>query len=150
MSESQWRHQPPKQAHHFFFCAVFALFGFLSPSRRGSLATVMLVFWTLFGLSVAVQTFVATDISCSPPFLCLASMVIFPIESTNLSEVQNAGKTRSLPRSSCQRTQVLSCHAVIKPDLTRQLTCKQGGVLYCVSTKLFPRRRGVFRGRTLW
>jgi len=28
---------------------VFALFGFLSPSNRGSLATVMLVFWTLLG-----------------------------------------------------------------------------------------------------
>ena len=28
---------------------VFALFGFLSPSNRGSLATVMMVCWTLFG-----------------------------------------------------------------------------------------------------
>ncbi|KIY73067.1 Nonaspanin [Cylindrobasidium torrendii FP15055 ss-10] len=28
---------------------VFALLGFLSPSNRGSLATVMIVFWTLFG-----------------------------------------------------------------------------------------------------
>jgi len=28
---------------------VFALFGFLSPSNRGSLATVMLIFWTLSG-----------------------------------------------------------------------------------------------------
>ncbi|KAG8906667.1 hypothetical protein FRB99_006368 [Tulasnella sp. 403] len=28
---------------------VFALLGFLSPSNRGSLATVMMVFWTLFG-----------------------------------------------------------------------------------------------------
>jgi transmembrane 9 superfamily member 2/4 len=29
---------------------VFALLGFLSPSNRGSLATVMLICWTLFGL----------------------------------------------------------------------------------------------------
>lgn len=29
--------------------AVFALLGFLSPSNRGSLATMMIVFWTLFG-----------------------------------------------------------------------------------------------------
>ena len=28
---------------------VFALLGFLSPSNRGSLATVMMVCWTLFG-----------------------------------------------------------------------------------------------------
>jgi transmembrane 9 superfamily protein 2/4 len=28
---------------------VFALFGFLSPSNRGSLATVMIVCWTFFG-----------------------------------------------------------------------------------------------------
>ena len=28
---------------------VFALLGFLSPSNRGSLATVMIVCWTLFG-----------------------------------------------------------------------------------------------------
>lgn len=28
---------------------VFALFGFLSPSNRGALATVMLVCWTFFG-----------------------------------------------------------------------------------------------------
>ena len=28
---------------------VFALLGFLSPSNRGSLATVMMAFWTLFG-----------------------------------------------------------------------------------------------------
>ncbi|KDQ21805.1 hypothetical protein BOTBODRAFT_99067 [Botryobasidium botryosum FD-172 SS1] len=28
---------------------VFALLGFLSPSNRGSLATVMIIFWTLFG-----------------------------------------------------------------------------------------------------
>lgn len=31
---------------------VFALFGFLSPSNRGSLATVLLISWTLFGLYV--------------------------------------------------------------------------------------------------
>ncbi|KAG8678167.1 hypothetical protein FRC09_020062, partial [Ceratobasidium sp. 395] len=29
---------------------VFALLGFLSPSNRGSLATVMIVFWTFFGI----------------------------------------------------------------------------------------------------
>ena len=28
---------------------VFALFGFLSPSNRGSIATVMMVCWTFFG-----------------------------------------------------------------------------------------------------
>lgn len=32
---------------------VFALMGFLSPSNRGSLATVMLICWTLFGLWVS-------------------------------------------------------------------------------------------------
>jgi len=31
------------------FPIVFALLGFLSPSNRGSLATVMMVCWTLFG-----------------------------------------------------------------------------------------------------
>lgn len=31
------------------FAPVFALLGFLSPSNRGSLATVMMVCWTLFG-----------------------------------------------------------------------------------------------------
>lgn len=29
--------------------SVFALLGFLSPSNRGSLATVMMVCWTFFG-----------------------------------------------------------------------------------------------------
>ena len=28
---------------------VFALFGFLSPSNRGSIATVMMICWTFFG-----------------------------------------------------------------------------------------------------
>lgn len=32
-----------------FYLPVFALLGFLSPSNRGSLATVMMVCWTLFG-----------------------------------------------------------------------------------------------------
>src|ERR1700733_13762586 len=32
--------------------AVFALAGFLSPSNRGSLATVMLIFWTFSGRHV--------------------------------------------------------------------------------------------------
>ena len=39
-------------AHLVIMCAVtlvFALFGFLSPSNRGSLATVLLICWTLFG-----------------------------------------------------------------------------------------------------
>ena len=31
---------------------VFALLGFLSPSNRGSLATVMMLFWTCFGVCV--------------------------------------------------------------------------------------------------
>jgi transmembrane 9 superfamily member 2/4 len=31
------------------FCLVFALFGFLSPSNRGSIATVMMICWTFFG-----------------------------------------------------------------------------------------------------
>jgi transmembrane 9 superfamily member 2/4 len=31
---------------------VFALFGFLSPSNRGALATVMLMCWTFFGMYV--------------------------------------------------------------------------------------------------
>ena len=38
--------------HLLIMCAVtlvFALFGFLSPSNRGSLATVLLICWTLFG-----------------------------------------------------------------------------------------------------
>lgn len=38
--------------HLVCMCAVtlvFALFGFLSPSNRGSLATVLLILWTLFG-----------------------------------------------------------------------------------------------------
>jgi len=30
-------------------CTVFALLGFLSPSNRGSLATVMIVCWSFFG-----------------------------------------------------------------------------------------------------
>ena len=30
---------------------VFALLGFLSPSNRGSLATVMMICWTFFGRS---------------------------------------------------------------------------------------------------
>lgn len=34
---------------------VFALFGFLSPSNRGSLATVMMICWTLFGRCVALR-----------------------------------------------------------------------------------------------
>lgn len=29
--------------------SVFALMGFLSPSNRGALATVMIICWTLFG-----------------------------------------------------------------------------------------------------
>ena len=33
----------------FLFRTVFALLGFLSPSNRGSLATVMIVCWTFFG-----------------------------------------------------------------------------------------------------
>ena len=39
-------------AHLVMMCAVtliFALFGFLSPSNRGSLATVLLICWTFFG-----------------------------------------------------------------------------------------------------
>ncbi|OCF39216.1 endosomal P24A protein [Kwoniella heveanensis CBS 569] len=39
-------------AHLVMMCIVtlvFALFGFLSPSNRGSLATVLLICWTLFG-----------------------------------------------------------------------------------------------------
>ena len=34
---------------HSDICAVFALFGFLSPSNRGSIATVMMICWTFFG-----------------------------------------------------------------------------------------------------
>lgn len=36
---------------------VFALLGFLSPSNRGSLATVMLISWTFFGV---INGYVAT------------------------------------------------------------------------------------------
>lgn len=34
---------------------VFALLGFLSPSNRGSLSTVMIVCWTLFGVSSSIH-----------------------------------------------------------------------------------------------
>lgn len=36
-------------SHAYPTSSVFALLGFLSPSNRGSLATVMMVCWTFFG-----------------------------------------------------------------------------------------------------
>lgn len=51
-----WRHARYVLGGEIFYAegadlssTVFALLGFLSPSNRGSLATVMIVCWTFFG-----------------------------------------------------------------------------------------------------
>jgi transmembrane 9 superfamily member 2/4 len=40
---------------HITLPLVFALLGFLSPSNRGSLATVMMVCWSIFGRFVSLH-----------------------------------------------------------------------------------------------
>jgi len=88
--------------HSKFSCGfiVFALFGFLSPSNRGSLATVMMVCWSLFGRCF---------ILLSPSFFLFD--IIFPaLEDTfpavrmPPSEVQIVERTPSLLQQHCPRT----------------------------------------------
>ena len=43
-------------------CIVFALLGFLSPSNRGSLATVMMVCWSFFGGCVVIYVFFVSTV----------------------------------------------------------------------------------------
>jgi hypothetical protein len=73
---------------------VFALLGFLSPSNRGSLATVMMVCWTLFGRFITLNhllIFIFPDKDSS-----LASVVIFPAVYIRLLVAQIAGEMLSL------------------------------------------------------
>jgi hypothetical protein len=73
---------------------VFALLGFLSPSNRGSLATVMMVCWTLFGRFITLNRlliFIFPDKDSS-----LASVVIFPAVYIRLLVAQIAGEMLSL------------------------------------------------------
>jgi transmembrane 9 superfamily protein 2/4 len=71
-------------AHLVIMCAVtllFALFGFLSPSNRGSLATVLLICWTLFGCVsgyVSSRTYLSLGGEQWKPNLVLTA-TLFPI-----------------------------------------------------------------------
>ena len=58
---------------------VFALFGFLSPSNRGSLATVLLICWTLFGCAsgyVSARTYSTLGGEAWKPNLVLTAVLI--------------------------------------------------------------------------
>jgi len=71
-------------AHLVCMCAVtlvFALFGFLSPSNRGSLATVLIICWTLFGCVsgyVSARTYTSLGGDQWKPNLVLTA-ILFPI-----------------------------------------------------------------------
>jgi len=71
-------------AHLVIMCGVtllFALFGFLSPSNRGSLATVLLICWTLFGCVsgyVSSRTYLSLGGESWKPNLVLTA-TLFPI-----------------------------------------------------------------------
>ena len=71
-------------AHLICMCAVtlvFAVFGFLSPSNRGSLATVLLICWTLFACVsgyVSARTYTSLGGDQWKPNLVLTA-VLFPI-----------------------------------------------------------------------
>jgi len=71
-------------AHLVIMCCVtllFALFGFLSPSNRGSLATVLLICWTLFGCVsgyTSARTYATLGGDQWKPNLVLTA-VLFPI-----------------------------------------------------------------------
>lgn len=70
--------------HLVCMCAVtlvFALFGFLSPSNRGSLATVIIICWTLFGCVsgyVSARTYTSLGGDQWKPNLVLTA-VLFPL-----------------------------------------------------------------------
>lgn len=70
--------------HLVCMCAVtlvFALFGFLSPSNRGSLATVLLICWTLFGCVsgyVSSRTYTSLGGDQWKPNLVLTA-ILFPV-----------------------------------------------------------------------
>ena len=71
-------------AHLVMMCCVtllFALFGFLSPSNRGSLATVLLICWTLFGCAsgyASSRTYATLGGDQWKPNLVLTA-ILFPI-----------------------------------------------------------------------
>jgi transmembrane 9 superfamily protein 2/4 len=70
--------------HLVCMCAVtlvFALFGFLSPSNRGSLATVLIICWTLFGCVsgyVSARTYTSLGGDQWKPNLVLTA-ILFPV-----------------------------------------------------------------------
>ena len=70
---------------------VFALLGFLSPSNRGSLATVMMVCWTIFGVFVSLNHLLLS----SPHNTSLELAVTSPAAHTHLLVARIARGMRS-------------------------------------------------------
>lgn len=83
---------------------MFALFGFLSPSNRGSLATVMMVCWTIFGRFVFLNRLL---LFIFPDDSSLASVVTFPAAYIRLLVAQTARKILSLLQQYYRRTFII-------------------------------------------
>ena len=127
-----WLGIPTSTAYHFTYNLlplVFALLGFLSPSNRGSLATVMMVCWSIFGRFVFLNHFL---LSIFPDNSSLVSVVTFPAAYIRPSVAQIARKMPSLLEQHYRRNFFFCLKKVIK------LTFDKCHLCHCVPPQSLP------------
>lgn len=121
---------------------VFALLGFLSPSNRGSLATVMMVCWTIFGGFVSLNHLLLIFFPHKPP---LESAVTSLAVYMRLLVARIARKMLSSLQQRYQRN--FDSIMVFRQKMTFDFKFR---LYYRVSPQLFPPISWFIRGCSFW